>query len=171
MKVTTSMCRACKGGLEPLVDLGDICLSGFLADTEADRPKAPLVLSACGRCRLVQLGHTVSREDLFAHYWYRSGVNETMRAELAGIVHDAVVRVGELTTQDAVVDIGANDGTLLAYYRTLGLNPLNDGPIRVAYEPAHNLQQALALHADVVIEDYFPARLPEKMTGRAKIIT
>jgi hypothetical protein len=173
MKVTTSMCRACRSGLEPLVDLGDICLSGFPARDEADRPRAPLLLCACGACRLVQLGHTVSRDDLFCHYWYQSGINETMRDELASVVEDAVMRVGEMTPNDVVLDIGANDGTLLTHYRTLGLNPLHDGPIRVAYEPARNLQEALRLAADVIVADYFPERYKEiqRLEGRVKIIT
>jgi hypothetical protein len=166
-------CRACRGRLDTLYDLGDLHLSTFLLPHEAEPPKAPLILAACAECKLVQLGHTVPREQLFEHYWYLSGVNETMQAELADIVDDAVRKVGPFKLGDVVLDIGANDGTLLQRYRTLGLNPLSEGPIRVAYEPAKNLQHALHEHADVVISDYFPERYAEvqKTEGHVKIIT
>src|SRR5262245_32527408 len=144
MTATTSAstCRSCGAMLDPFLDLGDLQLTGYLAVEEPARPTAPLVLAACSDCHLVQLLHTTPREQLFTHYWYRSGVNEVMRAELLDVVDDAVHRV-DLLPGDLVLDTGANDGTLLAAY------PAHETRLhRIAYEPAANLQEVLRPHAE-----------------------
>jgi hypothetical protein len=102
---------------------------------------------------------------MFRRYWYTSGINETMRAELADVVVDGVKRLGGLSADDVVVDVGANDGTLLANYP--------GSLFRVAYEPALNLGEQLAPHCDVLHTDYFPgtARFREPFQGRVKLLT
>jgi len=67
-------------------------------------------------CGLVQLRHTVPPNLMYSSYGYRSGVNETMTRHLKGIVDEAVARVGGLGMGNLVLDIGANDGTLLKHY-------------------------------------------------------
>ena len=161
------VCRACRGRLGPLYDFGDLHLSTFLLPTEEEPPKAPLTLCACEDCRLVQLGHTVPRELLFEHYWYLSGINETMQAELFDVVDTAVAQVGAFEVGDVVLDLGANDGTLLSRYPTHGK------VTRVAFEPAKNLQRPLHPHAEIVIPTYFPEQYRDikGLEGRVKIIT
>jgi hypothetical protein len=76
-------------------------------------------------CGLLQLAHTFPTEILYANYWYRSGVNETMRNHLKDIAASAL----SLVTKDRlrVVDIGCNDGTLLNNYpesfERIGIDP------------------------------------------------
>src|SRR5204862_6355110 len=107
-------CRACGNALDSILDLGRLRLSTFPALGDPPLPAAPLDLCACAACRLVQLRHTGDRAHLFAHeYWYRTGVNETMRAERADLVRTALPRIGGLWPGDVAVDVGANDGTLL----------------------------------------------------------
>lgn len=65
-------------------------------------------------CGLLQLAHSFPPEILYANYWYRSGTNATMRNHLAGIVESALSIVE--TDAPTVLDIGCNDGTLLANY-------------------------------------------------------
>jgi NDP-4-keto-2,6-dideoxyhexose 3-C-methyltransferase len=168
MLITARYCRSCGGALDPILDLGEIHLTGFLAHGDDDRPTAPLTLCACSDCKLVQLKHTVTRDALFQHYWYLSGINETMRAELASVVDDAIARVPPFEAGDGVLDIGANDGTLLARYEA---HPIR--AVRVAYEPAHNLQDRLRQHAQVIVPDYFPEQYRDikGLEGRMKIIT
>jgi SAM-dependent methyltransferase len=78
-----------------------------------------------GACGLLQLAHTFPTEILYANYWYRSGVNETMRNHLKGIAASAVSIVSK--DQLRVVDIGCNDGTLLYNYprsfERIGIDP------------------------------------------------
>jgi len=158
------VCRLCTGTLGSILNLGNLALSTFPTYDSPPLENLPLDLCACSRCHTVQLRHTADRERLYRHYWYRSGVNEVMRQELAEIVGDALSRV-QLTADDFVVDVGANDGTLLSYYPK--------GTTRVAYEPARNLQEALAKHAEILVADYFPPKTFDHkgMFGKVKILT
>jgi SAM-dependent methyltransferase len=91
---------------------------------------------------------------LYANYWYRSGVNETMRNHLKGIV----TQTTSLISRDdlRVLDIGCNDGTLLRCYPEnfdrIGVDPSDIAaeiapPIRVV-NSAFPSDQASALLAD-----------------------
>jgi len=160
-------CRACRGILDPFLWLGTIQLTGYLAPDEEARPSGPLTLCACAECRLVQLDHTTPRDLLFSRYWYLSGINETMRAELADVVDRANVWADAQARGEVVLDIGANDGTLLACYEGRG------HAVRIAYEPALNLQPALHQHAEMVVADYFPNGYKQikPFEGQVRIIT
>jgi SAM-dependent methyltransferase len=136
-------CRSCTGKLEELISLGDIAVVNFGNKAPL---MAPLTWAKCKACSLVQLKHTVDPEYLFRWYYYKSGVNQTMREHLTGLVRDVEERV-ELKTDDVVVDIGANDGTLLAAY--------SDRVTKVGFEPAQNLSKELKRVADYTVVDFF----------------
>lgn len=169
---TVRSCRHCGGVLDSILNLGNLALSNFPSDASGVPPRAPLDLCACADCRLVQLSHTVDPDRMFKdHYWYRSGINETMRAELADVVASGIARIDRFNYADFVLDVGANDGTLLAEYRR---HLATKEVPRLAYEPAQNLQAALALHAEVRHQDYFPPVALRDLRGleqRVKILT
>ena len=144
--------------MDPVLNLGNLALSGFPTESiPGNLPfgeKVPLDLCACVDCQLVQLSYSVDPDRLFKHhYWYRSGINELMRAELADVVRQGIAHVESLGIADYVMDTGANDGTLLAEYRN---HAKARDVARVAYEPAHNLQAQLNTRAEDVYEGYFP---------------
>ena len=117
-------CRVCgSASLKPVIDLQPQYLQGSFVREGATPPplrKIPTVLVRCDveasddACGLLQLAHTVPPEVLYANYWYRSGTNQTMREHLGAIVADAL-RVARIHHR-RVLDIGCNDGTLLANY-------------------------------------------------------
>jgi NDP-4-keto-2,6-dideoxyhexose 3-C-methyltransferase len=149
---TRSTCRSCGSGrLNEVLDLGNRYLSNF-ADVPdgAPWPRVPLELLLCSDCSLLQLRHTTPGEWLYRHYWYRSGVNASMRAALADITEKASAFVG-LRPGDAVLDIGANDGTLLRSYTATEIH-------RVGFEPAANLFSAACQGTDRIINEFFTAR-------------
>ncbi len=152
--VEVTACRACRGPhLQTILDLGTPVLSDFPLPEEPDPPRVPLDLVLCDSCRLVQLRHTTDPYRLYVKsYWYRSGVNDTMREELADVVRKAAMMVGGVGRSHTVVDVGANDGTLLACYESNGQTP-----VRVAYEPALSLNEALRPHADLLFPELFTA--------------
>src|SRR3972149_1531628 len=115
--LTRTTCRVCAGALVPILSLGDHYVSDFLPPGKPDGIKAPLELMLCRRCHLLQLRHTVPAESLYRNYWYRSGTNKTMRDALANIANTSEQLI-HLQEGDAVLDIGCNDGTLLASYKT-----------------------------------------------------
>ena len=156
--VTRSTCRICGSkALSPVVSLGDQFLSGAFAKPDGTPPaqrRVPLDLVRCDpakderACGLVQLRHSVPPKVLYESYWYRSGVNQTMRDNLAGIAHLAQ-QTAELHAGDLVVDIGCNDGTLLKSYRTAGIKRLGIDPSNVV---AHAREAGLE-----VVNDFFSA--------------
>ncbi len=146
------------------MSLGNQHVSDFV-DAMGDSPVSPLELVRCLRCNLVQLKHTFPRESLYRHYWYRSGISSTMRKALEDIAVKAcdVVRP---STNEMVVDIGCNDGTLLRAYKPSGLR-------RVGFEPAKNLVEEAMKGTDFIFSDFFGfdlfrQRFPD---SKAKIVT
>lgn len=162
-----TVCRLCGGRLDPVLQLGDFALAAFPLPGDPPTPTAPLDVVICASCRLVQLRHTVARDQLYRHYWYRSGINEAMRTELTSVVSAALLTVS-LYSDDVVLDVGANDGFLLSQYQAMGRRPM-----RIAFEPAYNLSEAVGAHAEVVIGDYFPQPvvLPDEWQRVVKILT
>jgi NDP-4-keto-2,6-dideoxyhexose 3-C-methyltransferase len=180
--VTHRYCRVCAADapvgkaitlppLEPLLNLGACDLVGFPTRPGGlTSPPVPIDIRGCPRCSLVQLAHTAPPEWRYGEYWYRSATNETMVAEL-GTVVDAVRRRGAgVDARDVVVDIGANDGTLLAAWAQTG-GPV---PFRVAFEPASNLHADVSGHAEVVYQTLFPhpsRTETEHLAGRVSVVT
>lgn len=164
-------CRVCGSEkLEPILSLGNLYVSDFLHDDETDKAvKAPLELVLCnatdGGCGLLQLKHTVSNEALYRSYWYLSGTNKTMTDELQRIARMAESLIS-LKSGDLVLDIGANDGTLLRGYETKRV-------IRVGFEPAKNLAKFNREETDKIFDDFFNFAAFQKEFGgaKAKIIT
>lgn len=146
-------CRVC--GCSELLDilsLGNQWVINFPdGDTPDEGVQAPLEMVVCGNaeCSLVQLRHTVDPDLMYKQYWYQSGINQTMRNALKNIT-DAVCKVIPLGEKDIVVDIGANDGTLLRSYAIQGL-------CKVGFEPASNLMEQARKETSLILNDYFNA--------------
>ena len=111
------------------IDLGTQYVVDFVKEKDESLLKAPLTLMRCTVCNLLQLKHRVSPDRLYRKFWYRSGINEQMRDELLAIVKKASATI-ELRDGDKVLDIGANDGTLLGWYpkgvTTFGVDPCKE---------------------------------------------
>jgi NDP-4-keto-2,6-dideoxyhexose 3-C-methyltransferase len=82
-------------------------------------------------------------------YWYRSGVTTTMINGLKDI-YDSVEKLNILKKNDVVLDIGANDGTLLKNFRKKY--------ITIGCEPAKNLQSPLKQNCDFIINDFWDSK-------------
>lgn len=172
--VTRNTCRICGSkALTPVVSLGDQFLSGAFAKPDGAPPvsrRVPLDLVRCdpsldeNACGLVQMRHSVPPKVLYQSYWYRSGVNQTMRDNLADIAHLAE-QTAKLQSGELVVDIGCNDGTLLKSYQTQGIK-------RLGIDPSNVVAHARAAGLEVVNDFFSAAALrsvyPDK---KAKVIT
>jgi len=164
-------CRLCESSeLQDILSLGTQYISNFVEKDEIKEGiQAPLDLVQCKSCSLLQLRHTAPQELLYArHYWYRSGVTKFMKDALQDIVN-SVETVVNLKDRDCVLDLGANDGTLLACYSNKNL-------IRIGCEPAKNLIEQLHKNAELVIDDFwtyenFKELAKTHALDKAKVIT
>lgn len=158
---TRTTCRLCEGPLKDVISLGDIYLSTFLDVADNDAAKAPIDLVECELCHLFQLRHTVNPDVMYDDYWYQSGLNQSMVQALQDVVKKVDERV-TLLPDDIIIDIGANDGTLLKFYP--------EDVITVAVEPNKLIQHA---EADYLVNDFFTDEAVRDVLGdkKAKVIT
>jgi NDP-4-keto-2,6-dideoxyhexose 3-C-methyltransferase len=165
--ILRTTCRLCNSSsLRDVISIGDQFINDFPA-TPADKGrngKCPLDLIVCDFCSLFQLRHTAPQELLYArHYWYKSGINSTIKKDLKSIA-DEITQIVTLKPDEVVLDIGANDGTLLSN--------LSGKAIRVGCEPATNLQSELRTNCEYMIGDFWDKKQYEKLSlKKAKVIT
>ena len=143
-------CRLCNSNkLFELFSLGTQYVNDFVKKESIGKGvKAPLDLVLCKNCSLIQLRHTAPQELLYSRfYWYRSGVTQIMRNGLKDIA-EAAQREINFKKDDIILDIGANDGTLLRFFSHLET-------INIGCEPAKNLIDALKEVTPHVIDDFW----------------
>lgn len=116
--------------LEPVLSLGaspPTCVMAPVGQRPATEELHPLELVRCMECTLVQLSVVVDPEVVFpADYPYSSGNSRQLHDNFRDLA-DQAVELADLKAGDLVVDIGANDGTLLrkfpAHVKTVGVEP------------------------------------------------
>ncbi len=163
-------CRVCsKKALQSIISLGEQYIVNFSESKSNDGVLVRLDLVLCneddGGCGLLQLKHTVPEELLYRNFWYKSGVNQSMINALKNITDQIKERIS-LNSDDIVIDIGANDGTLLRTYERKDL-------VLVAFEPAKNLVEDVKKGTSKVINDFFNFKSfsDEFPNKKAKVIT
>jgi hypothetical protein len=123
-------CRVCSStDLTDVLDLGEQHLTGvFPRAGSADPTTGPLVLTLCTACGLVQLRHTYPASEMYGdNYGYRSGLNASMVRHLQRKAR-FLEQLAPLRSGDTVLDIGANDSTLLQGYTTRQLTRIGIDP-------------------------------------------
>jgi len=160
-------CRVCRSDrLAEILDFGDLVLTGvFPASREEHVSSGRVRLLLCQECGLVQLGDTFPPAEMYGdNYGYRSGLNASMVAHLERTAHRLEARVG-LAPGDRVLDIGANDGTLLRSYTTPGL-------VRVGIDPTIAKFREYYPDDITAVDDFFTAAAYERVAdGPARIVT
>lgn len=163
--------NTCRISGEPLIELftlGELHISDFIdQDSEPRLDPVELKLMLAPTSGLVQLAHTADFDAMYREYWYRSGTNATMRNELKEIAESAKNMIRP-NNGDIWLDIGCNDGTLLA-----NVDPTIT---RIGFDPALNtfLEEESKRHANEIVVDYFTKESYIKTsvgTKRAKVIT
>ncbi len=116
-------CRYCDAPLgTPYLELGSMPLANNLPrreDLNTPEFSCPLSLVFCSKCGLVQLSHAVPPELMFSHYLYVSSTTKTFQDHFAEYAKEVRGRIkGE---SPLAVDLGSNDGLLLACYQREGM--------------------------------------------------
>ena len=120
----------------------------------------------CQACTHVQLLDVVDPELLFSEYVYVSGTSASFVTHLDNYAQTLVDRFN-LASTDLIVDIGSNDGTLLAAFKKRGLQVLG-------IDPAHRLAEEATRRGLETLPEFFSsgvARSVRKTHGAARVIT
>jgi len=170
MHTKRSTCRGCGASdLYKFLELGQTPLANsFLRDSSefADEVSFPLDVYSCPICSLVQLVDVIDPGVLFRDYIYVSGTSETITTHFLEYTRSVIDRLA-VTSDDLVVDIASNDGTLLKCFQAEGVNV-------VGVEPAVNIA-AVAIQSGVeTLNAFFDMKVAVEICetrGRAKVVT
>jgi hypothetical protein len=166
-KIYTNLenCRICKStDMQEVIGIEDQFLSPTFVKTNENNPmssiKVPHTLMLCNCCSLLQLKETVEQDLLYREYFYRSSTNDMMREDLHAVVQDVMTRVN-LSPGDSVLDIGANDCTMLSYFpKSLK---------RHGIEPAKNIDWSKVEKDIKIVNDYFNSTSVDCAVGEEKV--
>jgi 2-polyprenyl-3-methyl-5-hydroxy-6-metoxy-1,4-benzoquinol methylase len=135
-------CRCCDGHrVELIIDLSDqphcnrLVHPGLRAGVE---PHYPLRVGFCRDCTMVQIDHTIPKENMFTDYPYVSGTTKTLPSHFRTTSERIAAAYG-VGPSDLVVDIGSNDGTWLKQWSFSGARVLG---VEAAANVAQIAQQA-----------------------------
>ena len=143
-------CLLCKNKkIKEIFSLGNLFVSNFVKKKNINKGiKAPLKLLYCNNCDLIQLSHIAPQEIMYKRfYWYRSGITKTMKLGLHNLFKESLKHV-KMKPKDVVLDIGANDGTLLNYYKRKNY-------VTIGCEPAKNLQKYLKKNCNYPLNNFW----------------
>ena len=149
-------CEVCDvGELVPFLDLGSQPLPDDLVPFGSmDRPAAyPLKLAACPHCITVHQQEQVAKHLLFPKsYHYRAAMTQDVLAGMHELAERAREIMGDLSGKQ-VLDVGCNDGSLLAIFREMGARTAGIEPTGAASDAE--------TRADLVINRFFDANAVE----------
>ncbi len=124
MKITSCPISGSEDSVEYL-NLGNVPLVNNLCLTREESlacEKFPLAIQYFPESRLTCLTEYINKDHLFLNYLYRSGVNKPYLDHCAKM-YDYLSRIVTLGSNDVIVDIGGNDGSLLKEFRKENRNP------------------------------------------------
>jgi hypothetical protein len=138
--IVVDRCQVCDStDLESLLFLGylpPVNTMPLIGTPLEEQPAYPAELLRCKECTLAQLGLIVDPAILFPpSYPYTSGTTKILRENFAELSRE-VDSLYPLKTNQLVVDIGANDGTLLSNFqregvRVFGIEPTNAAKLAI----------------------------------------
>jgi SAM-dependent methyltransferase len=148
----------------PLIDLGSAPPSNaYLSELTMKMPEKwfPLKVLVCTECWLVQTEDYTGTEELFsADYAYFSSFSTSWLQHAEDYVARMTERFGMDSTSH-VVEIAANDGYLLQYFKSRFIPCLG-------IEPTASTAAAAREKGIEVIEDFFGTRLAETLVSQGK---
>lgn len=158
---TMAACRACRSGnLLLYLPLGDHPpANAFLRQEQLHRPEAmyPLDTHVCLDCALIQVPDQLPA-DFFEDYVYVPSASDTMHRHFGALAKR--FREGLVSAPgQRVVDIGCNDGLLLAACRDEGLETLG-------IDPAANIAELARAKGVEVFNEYFTAESAARVLER-----
>jgi SAM-dependent methyltransferase len=148
-------CASCVNlELKEIYDFGLVPLAGYfpLAGTESEKFRIKMRLLYCSKCTLVQISPDVSDKLLFHDYRYISSVGmQNHFNDFANWFNSEF----QYSTSIKILEIGCNDGPLLASLTKIGYEP-------IGIDPAKNIVNLAKNKGLKVINDFFNEEAAKK---------
>ena len=126
---------------------------------------APLDHYLCEDCGLIQLLDVVDPSLIYRDYLYRTSISKGLTEHFGGLA-DAMIDRGRLSSDALVVEFGSNDGTLLSFFKMMGMRVQG-------VDPARDIADDATAQGIPTISDFFGVRLAHRILlekGPAKAI-
>lgn len=158
-------CRHCQSAVKlPLIDLRSAPPSNaYLNENTLKLPEKyyPLKIMVCEQCWLVQTEDFANADELFNHdYAYFSGFSQSWLAHCQQYVDEMVKRF-DLTSAHLVIEIAANDGSLLQYVNAHKI------PC-IGIEPTASTAYAARKKGITIIEEFFGVTLANTLVAQKR---
>lgn len=163
-------CRICgSDAISSVFKLQDTPLEDqFVSEQHKDtfQPVFPLELALCAKCGYVFLPHIVSPEASYSDYIYVSSVTTGLRNHYDQYAEEIVSRF-DISRGALAVDLGSNDGSMLASFKRLGMHA-------VGVEPAEGIAAQANASGYTTINSFFSGDVAQDIVhkyGNARIVT
>lgn len=159
-------CRLCNAtDLELVMELTPTPPANAFVATRIEQATYPLRLYLCSACGHLQLLDVVDPTELFENYVYASGTSpafvDHFRRYAGAVLDDA-----DLKSDDLVVEIGSNDGTMLRFFKDAGMKVLG-------VDPATDIAKAATENGIETLNEFFTAETAESIKnahGGAQVV-
>ena len=155
------MCRLCNHPeLYTFYKFKPTALANQFVSSPRPQDKLPLDLCICMKCSHIQLLQIVNPTELYVNYLYVSSISPVMVRHLETSV-DFFIDSLALTPADSILEIGANDGTLIRYLLQRGFTRT------MGIDPAANIHSR---HDLPILCDFFGSSSMHRFTTKFKLI-
>lgn len=156
--VSRKKCGICDSAdLIAVLNLGEMPVSNnFLVDVESFEKEEsfPLAVSICNDCKSLQLSYIVSPKFIFNNYSYTTGAS-TPLVDHFNKLADEIADLHTNSSDDLVVEIGSNDGSLL--------KRIKDRTKILGIDPAENIAEEAIKNGVPTIVGFFNKDLSQKI--------
>jgi hypothetical protein len=165
-----ALCRLCSSGnVETIIRLNDTPLEDQFVDEahkHNEQKSFPLELAICRDCGYVYLPHIISPEVSYIDYLYKSSTTSGLGSHYDQYAKDIVDRYS-VHKKSLIVDLGSNDGSMLASFKKQEMNV-------VGVEPATLIADCANQSGITTINDFFSNEVVSEIVkdyGQAEVIT
>lgn len=135
--------------------------NSFLTPTEltsVEEKKYPLDVFFCEQCGLVQIGYVVPPDHLFKEYIYFSTTSDIVHKHADSLAKSFQKRF-DLDENSRVVEIASNDGTVLQYFKRIGVKTLG-------VEPATNIAKVAVRAGIETLNQFFNTETADSIKAK-----
>ena len=164
------LCRICDSSdIVTILKLNNTPLEDQFVDESnkhIEQKTYPLELAICNHCGYVYLPHVINPEESYVDYLYKSGITPGLRSHYDEYAKKIVSKYN-IKKDSLIVDLGSNDGSMLASFKKQGMNILGVEPAKLIAEHANQAGVE-------TINDFFTDEVVSKILsnyGKADVIS